>query len=387
MEIKRIDLLEKPASDQYSVAAHFTLQLQQALSRKGIDCRLIKEKDYFIEPLLRIPDITMQFNDCPKNSQGKLLCDLTGVPHVALLLDPPFRVLDLISNRNMIFTCEEAYWNEILDHLGFHNHFFLPHAAGKDLLAESEGKKYDVIMLATCIDYEAAFRLIQCHHPKVRIALNLAVAKALSDCTLPYGKAVLETVQKIVPGDYWPKLKLSIFFRIIEMYLKGKDRTELAKSIKDAEVHVFGNDPTTSWEHFLGGVKNIRLHDGVSFDKALELMRQTKILLNSSIKNVHGAHERIFIGLLSGALVVTHENPYLSQYFKDEESILFYRHNELQKLNGKVMKYLKDEPRRKEIVQRGQEVVLKYHTWEERAATLLDKLPPIIQRILDSSTK
>jgi hypothetical protein len=383
MELKRIDFLEKPTHDLYSVASHFTLKFQEALVRKGIDCRLIKEPNFFKTSIVDPPDLTMQFNECPVDPKGRYLCDLTGIPHAALLLDPPFRNMNYINSPKIILTCDDAAWDEILDRVDFKNHFFLPHAADKDLLYDCTEKEYEVVMLATCIDYESLHRIIQNSlHPKLNISMNLAIAKTFADSKTSFATALFDVVQKIIPKKLIPEIKMQLLLNALELYVKGKDRTELVRSIKKPTVHVFGDPfPITPWSEFLGNQGNVILHQGIPFEQALDVMRKAKILLNSSIKNKMGAHERIFLGILSGALVVTHENPYLLQYFKDEESILFYRHWELNKLNDKVVKYLHDEEKRRKIVEKGREIVLKYHTWDHRANLLLKNLPPLLERI------
>ena len=69
------------------------------------------------------------------------------------------------------------------------------------------------------------------------------------------------------------------------------------------------------WKKYFEKQSNIIVHDAVPYAESLEIMKQSKIVLNSSIKNKFGAHERIFAGLASGALVLTNENIYLKEYF------------------------------------------------------------------------
>ena len=68
-------------------------------------------------------------------------------------------------------------------------------------------------------------------------------------------------------------------------------------------------------------------------------MRTSKIVLNSSIKNKSGAHERIFAALASGAIVATSENEYLKETFQEQQGILFYKNAEIGKINEVIHEY------------------------------------------------
>src|SRR5262249_41690528 len=120
----------------------------------------------------------------------------------------------------------------------------------------------------------------------------------------------------------------------LEMYIRGKDRFELIDAIKDAKVDIFGSaDGEVGWKNYLGHKRNITVHEPVPFEQALAIMKHSKIVLNSCPWIKNGAHERIFSGLACGALVITSENPYMSQEFKDGESIVFYQHKKWDKAN------------------------------------------------------
>lgn len=372
--LQRIALIPHTEEDRYEVMYHFTAMFSRALEKLGVTTSILLPNQILALPAAERPDLTIQFNDCPYMPDGQLFCDVSRIPHVALLVDPPFRVLQMVLSPYIYFTCDDRNWDDYLDKIGFHRHLFLPHAADKDTPSGEEEKTYDVAMLATCIDYEKTYDAVSKSVPPFyRLAFMLAAKKALSDSEVSHYHAFADYEERMVPKRERGKVLIPFLMRLLEVYIKGVDRTELVKAVKGATVHVYGKPfPSVSWDKYLGGRENVVLHSGVAFDGALDVMRRTKVLLNSSVKNKYGGHERIFTGILCGALVVTHENPYLTQYFKDEESILFYRHSELDKLNAKIMKYLQDEDARLRIVEKGREIVLSQHTWDHRAKSLID---------------
>ena len=149
----------------------------------------------------------------------------------------------------------------------------------------------------------------------------------------------------------------------------GLDRIELVRALKGCKIDIFGQAGTKHlWEKYLGKKHpNITFHDAVPYEKALDLMKEAKVLLNSCPWIKNGTHERILAGLACGALVLTNENIYMKP-INDGESILYYRYNHREKAADKVKAVLADEHKREEIVHKGREVVMRGHTWDHHAA-------------------
>jgi spore maturation protein CgeB len=104
-------------------------------------------------------------------------------------------------------------------------------------------------------------------------------------------------------------------------------------------------------------------------------MKRSKIVLNSSIKNKEGAHERIFSGLACGALVATMDNAFMREEFVDDKEILLFRHSRIDELNERVSGFLEDESKRAEAAAAGRKKVMANHTWDNRAQTMLATIP------------
>jgi len=168
----------------------------------------------------------------------------------------------------------------------------------------------------------------------------------------------------------------------IEMYIRGKDRFELINAIKDAKVDLFGSaDGQASWMKCLGNKRNIVFHDPVPFEQALAIIKHSKIILNSCPWIKNGGHERIFAGMALGALVITNENFYMREQFKDGESIVFYQHKKWDKVNRRVNEYLESDGKREKVVEEGRKIVQEKHTWNQRAEQLCKDLPPLLEGI------
>jgi glycosyltransferase involved in cell wall biosynthesis len=383
----RIDILE-PLGSQYRVLHHFSRKLFEALERKGINCRYVPVENGTIHLNWNdLPDCTIGFNVAPTSGSGEeLLCDQIATPHLAILVDSPTWHYQLTNSPFTILACDDRSGNRFLDSIPFTRNFFLPHAVERDIAYNPhEEKIYDVTFLATNINHEqrrkAWFQLFPhevCH------AMDAAVEMVFAHPEKGFLDAFQETLHQYVPSSKDYQLSKNPDFLMlcleVELYIKGKERVDLIRSITDADIHIFGASLGASeWKKELNDRTNVHFHPPVSFEEAFKIMRQSKILLNSSLKNKEGAHERIFMGLASGAAVVTNDCPFMREEFTDGEDIILYNPAKIESLNEQVNELLRDNAHLNSIIQSGRTRVLSKHTWDHRVDTIMEKLPKVLE--------
>lgn len=388
--MKRIDVLMIPLSN-YGVLQYFTQKMHQALLRIGIQSRLLEAKRTdpgpFLQALLEDPpECTLSFNGLLPDDQGRFFCDMVHIPHVACLVDSPNSFLPLTRSPLTIIACVDHASVEFFKGMGCSQVFFLPHGAERSLSPDSGSHKdYDVVMLSSCIDYE---RIRSGWKKKysvpLRKAMEEAAERALEDHKRPYYKAFVEALDRQIHLQAGIDPSTIDFIEIldeIEMYIRGKDRVELVKAIKDARVDIFGSVGTNGWKKYVGNKKNVVIHEPVPFEQVLTIMKHSKIVLNSCPWIADGGHERIFSGLACGAVVMANENAFLKREFKDGESIVLYQHGRWDKVNHRINEYLEDNAKRELVAQKGREIVMNGHTWDHRAAQLIKELPAFLKNI------
>lgn len=389
--MEKIDVFMPPLSN-YGVLHYFTEKLHEALKRIGLKTRLLEAKRKDPGPFLKAlledkPDCTLSFNGLLPDNQGRFFCDMIKIPHLACLVDSPNSYLSLMKSPSTIITCVDKVSVEFFKGMGFLNVFFMPHAVDPLLAPEPSSKReYDVVMLSSCIDYENNRSLWKKKYsPPLVEAMEEAIEKALEDTSKPYYKAFVDALDKQVHKQSGISPQVIDFIEVldeIEMYIRGKDRVELIRSIKDAKIDIFGSsDETGGWKKYLGNKSNVIIHDPVPFEQALDIMKHSKIVLNSCPWISYGAHERIFSGLACGALVITNENDFLKEEFKDGESLVFYHHGRWDKANHRVNEYLENVSKRESVVKKGREIVMNRHTWDHRARQLLKELPNYLKTL------
>lgn len=348
----KIDVLA--AGNQYGTGLHFARGLADALERMGVSTRLFwVDEGHFFHALHAIvdepPDMTCSFADISLNK--KPLGDLWQIPHLSWLIDPPIYFLHQLQGSYSYAACVDAEDLAFITGLGFSRGHFLPHAADIcHLTAVKRDRPYEKVFFGTCVDYEA----IATHWPKeIRELLLAASAQVL----LPDGMTVLQALRELGVSSE----NLPYYHGEVDRYTRGKDRVELIRSLKDP-VHIWGEGP---WEKYLPGYP---IHPAVTFDQALNIMKQSQVVLNSTPRFKAGAHERIFYALLCGAAVHTGENRYLTQELPE---LFTYRFGEWEAPSFENWK---------EVASACQERVIASHTWDARATFLLQ----ILHLVLDT---
>lgn len=387
--LKRMALF-MPPQNQYQVLHHFTRSLSDALSRTGIDTQLLSaeyDQSSAIEALRDgKPDCTLAFNGPLPDDQG-FLCDRVQIPHVSCLVDAPHTYIPLIRSALSIVTCADRFHCDFLEGFNFHQVLFMPHAVDQAAIVPPHAqtnRPYDLLLLASFIDCDAIRKKWKKNYSAaMRKVLEEAAEISLTERNIPCVQALAQALDhyaKTVDGLDPTKIDFVVLLDELENYIKGKDRLALVQSITEVPLHIVGTE-SDAWKKYLGKAKNITVAPSVSYEDALHLMRQSKIVLNSTPTKKNGAHERIFGGVASGAAVITNDNLYMRENFKNGEEMLFYRYGNWDEMNQLIDHYLHDAPARLELVNKGQVIIKDKHTWDHRAATLVSELTPLLSRI------
>jgi spore maturation protein CgeB len=171
----------------------------------------------------------------------------------------------------------------------------------------------------------------------------------------------------------------------VDDYLRGYDRWKLILSIKSAKVHVFGGtcwgEDVKGWPHYFRDCPNVVIHPAIPFKETLEVLKKSKISLNSMPFFKNGTHERIFTGTACGNLVVTTDNLWIREHYSEGEELLLYQPKHWEEIDEKVDYYLNREEERVQIAKKGREKTLQNHTWDHRVAQLLEVIPPLLDRL------
>lgn len=376
----------------YETKRHFTKKLTESLEKLGIETGVF---DIQLSPLEAMdaiaiqqfqPDFICTFNAQNAVGDGKFFYDYIKIPCLSILLDPPMYSLPLLRSPYTILSCVDRFDCDFLLSNNFDRVFFLPHAVDNIKASVKQNRPYDVVFLGSCNDYESLREEWQQQYsPAVCKILDDAVDQVLSDRYIPLAQALLNACAASPAGR--DNLDFGKLFYYLDFYTRGVDRVNLIRSIKNARVHIFGemmqfvSAYKHGWAHYLGGQANVTLHQSVDCLQAFEIMKQSKICLNSMPFFKNGTHERIFNSLACGALALTSDSLYIQEAFKVGEELIVYQPSRWEEANAQIDYFLSHDKERESIVERGQAKVLKEHTWDRRAEQLVAGISPILERL------
>lgn len=378
----------------YESKRYFTEKLCEALNRQGVETTIFDIKENPLEALDAMsilqfqPDLICSFNSIPPlPGKNKFFYDFLKIPCLSLTVDPAMYSLSLIHSSYSLVSCVDRNDCESFKSAGFEKVFFLPHATDKNMTSTSKERIYDVVFIGSCNDYESIREHWKKYYTQeINTVLDDGIDQVLSDKYISISQALINALKasNIAKED----VNFHELYYFLDFYTRGKDRVELIRSITDAEVHVFGQTMighpvhTLGWPHYLGKQSNVTLHQFVPYVHSFDILKQSKICLNSMPFFKDGSHERIFNSLACGALPITSGSKYIEEMFEMGKDLLKYEPGHWLDVNERVNFYLANEKERQKIVESGRKKVMEHHTWDNRAQELLKAANPIVLEML-----
>lgn len=375
----------------YESKKYFSAKLAEALRRQGfkvsvLDLNFEENLKFFGQPHERrpMPYFFCSFNRTPADAQGLFFFDVYKVPNLSILVDPAIYDMNIIKSPYSIISCVDKFDCEYVKQNNFEKVFFFPHAVERELgFDELQERPYDVVFLGSCYDHPGLHRVYRHLYPDAvwhAIQDGIEMYQYDSTCTL------WQAADWVLNKGHLAAINRDIIIYYIDNYVRGLDRYELIRSIKDAQVHVFGAtcwrpEAVRGWSQALAGQPNVVVHPAIPFKESLEILKRSKICLNSMPFFKNGTHERIFTGLACGCLPVTTENLWVRDNFVENEELVLYQQSNRSHINDKINYYLADETERRRVVMQGHAKVMRDHTWDQRAEQLLQVMPPFVDAI------
>lgn len=371
----------KNQTTQYDVLHHFRISLINALERLNVSTSLIDLENMDRASFFRAiysspPDYTFAFNGLQALSDGRFLCDELEVPHIAWIVDSAHYVLDFARSPFNILITPDKISADILKGAGAKEAYFLPHAFEASLETSPDTERtVPLVFCGSLMDPLELESLWTQHLPQEIVkSLHEAAEKTLLMPQELYQEA-FEDIMKRHPAFFktLSQEKITQLVMSLDGYIRAKDRINLLNGLEGLPVYIYGNCLSKrTWGDFLDLPQgDYRISPAVNFQSAIKIMQNAKIVLNSSPMFKTGAHERIFYGLGLGAAVLTNETPWNQEHFSKEE-LLTYPSGDPKQIYSKIDDLLKHPEKLKEMARKGQQKVLKEHTWDVRAKQLLN---------------
>ena len=395
-----------------ATADFFTYLWKEEFERRGHEVYVVhmnhfeEGKKDLIAFLSVYPDLILGYNNSPFSLEvipGKNFWDTLGVPVVNILFDHPgayWKILEVAPKVSIPACCDR-------NHLKFLDRFFpemrkgvfIPHY-GLELPGEVvpwEERKIPVLYVGSPSfpggqQDEFATKVIEILSIDTSKTVESAMEEVVLSCTLEFLRNhFIEIWQYLESEDLYGKLPEAdaISFEM-EMYLEealrkyhylhahitSRHRRMLVKQLVEAGIDVYAY---SDWSNEKDLLANPHFHFGgmVSPMECVELMRDSKIVLNSMPWFKDGNHDRICHGMLQHAVVFSETSNYLEERFTDGEDIKLFTLQQLEQgdVVPEIVKDILNNPDlAKRIAQKGYESAKINDTVKNRVDTLLDFL-------------
>lgn len=370
----------------YDTLDIFTYELKKEFEKIGLEVMIFDTQDMegsmiklgkFIQQPVKA---VVTFNNLGFNMEiikGQNIWEQLQIPCINILMDHPFihkKALDEAPS-NAVVICPDR------NHMKFVQRFypqiqvvgFLPHGGKtKNIQAKPIVERNIDILYAGGISY----KFIEQSKPDFKEftfdAENIADEAYEELIKHPYRTTEEVIEEKLIESgiNLSDNELLDVIEKLhyVDMLAVSYYREKTIKTLVEAglKVTLYG----TGWEvcEWINN-KNLDYRGRVSADEIVDLMYDSKIVLNTMTWFKDGTHDRVFNGMLAKAVAVTDSSIYMEENFTADELVMFEL-EDIDKLPQIISGLLSDTDKMQQLADAGYDKAVQYHSWEKRADEL-----------------
>lgn len=370
----------------YDTLDIFTYELKKEFEKIGLEVMIFDTQDMegsmiklgkFIQQPVKA---VVTFNNLGFNMEiikGQNIWEQLQIPCINILMDHPFihkKALDEAPS-NAVVICPDR------NHMKFVQRFypqiqivgFLPHGGKtKNIQAKPIVERNIDILYAGGISY----KFIEQSKPDFKEftfdAENIADEAYEELIKHPYRTTEEVIEEKLIESgiNLSDNELLDVIEKLhyVDMLAVSYYREKTIKTLVEAglKATLYG----TGWEvcEWINN-KNLDYRGRVSADEIVDLMYDSKIVLNTMTWFKDGTHDRVFNGMLAKAVAVTDSSIYMEENFTADELVMFEL-EDIDKLPQIISGLLSDTDKMQQLADAGYDKAVQYHSWEKRADEL-----------------
>ena len=160
----------------------------------------------------------------------------------------------------------------------------------------------------------------------------------------------------------------------VDLLIVSHYREKVVRTLAEAGLNIvlYG----TGWDvcDWIHDCPTLDFRGRVSADEIVELMHESKIVLSTMTWFKDGTHDRVYNGMLAGALAVTDTSLYMKENYKyypdNSAELVMFELNETDRLPALIKGLLADPDKMQIIADNGRKRALNTDTWAARADEL-----------------
>lgn len=367
------DIVVFKGTGAYSVMQYFAEKLNAALNEEGLDSEIVdlSELDtieFEKEVKIKKPKLCIGFNSMHFNYKNTAYYKYFDIKHLAFFVDHPIHhipIIDLNYDKLFISCNDISRVNYLKNEIKFTNAFPLLLAADKKIQFSKNDKDKDVVFFGTMVDYNELRNSWKSKFSKpINKVLDDALEIGMFNSFMPIHEILniamlYNGYQNLNEGD---KLKFQlVLLPQIDTYLRFFNRHKFIEKISKQKIDIYGND---IWHKYLHN-DNITIHPAVDIETSFDLLRRSKIALNSTMTLVYnGITERVLNSAMSGSVIFSNYSPLLKEIFMDNALLTDIK--DMIDIDDKLEEILKSDVKRNSMAENARSIAEKNHTWNNR---------------------
>lgn len=366
---------------QYGVLNTFAVQLAECFHKKGIEVDIMDMNDsssypYYISSNY---DLLFSFNAMFAEYFLSQISCKKNIPIWSFLVDHPIHLDNelLQYRRYHIVSCVDRNHLDFVKEFYPHNQWscFLPHGGTSYYIAASpHNTTNDITILGSLpveVQHEFDNKFTQLSSSMQAIITDV-VSKLFYNHDICFETTLQQSFSSyglVVNQEEFRLLLNELCY--VDTYVRFRKRLAIVEALinHNLTVHVYG----TGW-NCLQASNNLIIHDSVEYAEALEIIGQSRIVINIMPLFADGSHERIFDTMLQRTLCFTDRSLFLEENFEDEKEIFFYSMNNLDQLANRIDNVLAGKYDEQTIIERAYQKASNLHTWNKRAEFIIEYL-------------
>lgn len=364
---------------QYNSLTIFLYEIANGFRNLGYEVDIIDLTDENIFKCLgdlvgKNYDFTFSFQggiNILKLNNGEMYLNLISNKHITYIVDHPTYHLERLQEplNNLIVLCVDRDASKLVKTFPeVKESYYMPLAGIKGVTNKPiSEREIDVLFTGTYSNPESIKNAFANNSHNIEIFFSDISKYLILNTKEPIDKALkiyLKSLNIPVNNDI-EYIKYISTLSSIDSYIRSYFRDKIIRILVDSgiKVHVYGN----GWTQFkCNKSEKLIIHEPLNYMEVLEVMGNTKIVLNIMPWFKDGFHDRIPCSMLNGAVCVTDSSKYIDKEFKDNDDIILYSLTKLNELPNKIEKILKNEELIESIAGKGYDNAIKNHLWINR---------------------
>lgn len=375
----------------YATLDYFTDDIAKDLEKRGFEIYVFDVSDYgnalmgFVSFIQKPVDFALAYNNLGFNMEltpGQNIWDRKFIPFVNILMDHPFHYKNALEQApadTILLCCDRnhvEYVHRFYPHI--RHVYFMPHGVVPvDLGKEWHDRSINVLYAGgLSVDLTDSIKPCKEKYPEIDGDELVAYAvKRLVDDHWLLTEHVIEEylIQKQIAYTDEELSELITDFRLIDSVAASYFREKTIESLVEngIKVTVYGR----GWENRKCFENPNFVYGGlVAPSKVLRLMQDAKIVLSTMTWFKAGSHDRVFNGMLAGAVSITDDSEYIREVIRQGDNGYIFQLDNMNELVRIVTDVLNERVDIEKIVKTARKEALENHLLSCRVDEILGRV-------------